>query len=72
MGQESLRGQAEDHCVGILVLFAEQLEARPGGSWPVTDLMDAGKMHYTSRPAWCPPADTTGLSVAEEQGLVRP
>ena len=25
MGQESLRGQAEDRCAGILVLFAERL-----------------------------------------------
>ena len=40
VGQESLRGQAEDRCRGILVLFAERLEARRGGSWPVTDLID--------------------------------
>jgi len=30
------------------------------------------KLQYTSRPAWRPLVDTTGLSVAEEQGLATP
>jgi NADH dehydrogenase FAD-containing subunit/uncharacterized membrane protein YphA (DoxX/SURF4 family) len=31
----------------------------------------AWKMQYTSRPAWRPPADTSGLSLAEEQVATR-
>ena len=37
------------------------------GSWPLTDLIDGVEIALHEQPAWRRSADTTGLSVAEEQ-----